>query len=238
MFDTLLSKTLFVTGTQVALTCAATYFLIGRFKAMYLAKSPLVTATENESGELDLEVDQEAIKMPFWILFGADIVCFLALLFYGQWHPRAGYPLFCVWSVITGFEIALALLTVDENLGVKALRLTALLTFGAAMIGMYSGINFSWLGEILFSALSLLILFDFCRLLLTFSNTVQLIGSLFGAILFVFYLVFDFNRLDRIAKYGDSNTWARAMDLSINLYLDVVNLFLEIVDVLSRLHKH
>jgi FtsH-binding integral membrane protein len=234
MFESLVSKTLFIVGSQILITYAATVLLIRHFRNLYLAHSPLVAATKNEAGELDLEISWEAIKGPFYALLAVDVVTFLALMFYGVSHPGIGYGIFSFWSVLTGFELALVLLSIDENLGAKALRLTALTTMGAALVGMYSGISFASLGGFLFIGLTLLILFDFARLLFSFSNRTQLVGAIFGAVLFVFYLIFDFDRLESMQKSGWDNSWSRALDVSVSIYLDIINLFLRILEILSR----
>ena len=38
------------------------------------------------------------------------------------------------------------MLSVDENDGLRALQLTVMITFGAGVVGLYSGIDFSVLG--------------------------------------------------------------------------------------------
>ncbi|MGZ3658822.1 MAG: Bax inhibitor-1 family protein [Bdellovibrionota bacterium] len=238
LFASLVSKTLFIVGTQILLTFFATAFLIGVFRRMYLEKRPGITATTNEDGELDLDISWDMLRGPFFALLAADIATFLILLFWGTEHAQAGFLLFCFWSILTGFELALALLSIDENLGLRAMRITALVTLSAALIGMYSGINFASLGGFLFVALSGLVLFDFFRMFYAFSNRTQLVGAIIGALIFTAYLVFDFNRLENMGKSGSGNTWERAMNLSISIYLDIINLFLKILNILASSKHH
>ncbi|MGE4447185.1 MAG: hypothetical protein AB7E15_02700 [Azospira sp.] len=42
--------------------------------------------------------------------------------------------------------------------------------------------------------------------------------------------MFDFNRLTRSPR----NDWEKALDLAISLYLDIINLFLHLLDLLHR----
>jgi len=55
-----------------------------------------------------------------------------------------------------------------------------------------------------------------------------------GCIIFTGYLLFDFNHLAEAVKYKGYNTWPVAMDFTINIYLDVINLFIKLLDLLSH----
>ncbi|HCD37366.1 MAG TPA: hypothetical protein DEQ77_01300 [Candidatus Omnitrophica bacterium] len=98
---------------------------------------------------------------------------------------------------------------------------------------MYSGINFMFLGPFLFWALILLIIGNIIRLIISIPRVSQRIMAFFGCIIFTGYLLFDFNRLAEAGKDKIYNTWPTAMDFSIDIYLDVINLFLELLDLLS-----
>ena len=57
--------------------------------------------------------------------------------------------------------------------------------------------------------------------------------AFFGVVVFTGYLLYDFNRLEKLNENVGANTWPVAMDLSINIYLDIINLFLDLLDLLS-----
>ncbi len=145
-----------------------------------------------------------------------------------------GIPLFTVWSILTGIELALALISVDENLGSKVLAITATITFFAALIGMYSGIDFSFLGILLFGALLLLLIGNLLRLFISIPGANRRVMACFGVIIFTGYLLFDFNRLVKLEERGTANSWYAAMELAIDIYLDMINIFLELLDLLSH----
>ena len=50
---------------------------------------------------------------------------------------------------------------------------------------------------------------------------------------FTLYLIYDFNRLEKAMARGDES-WGTAVDLAVNIYLDIVNLFLYILEALSE----
>lgn len=230
MLDTLYGKTFLILTIQLALTWASTFLFILWLRQCYYARAAWVGGSLLESGELDLELDWQTVAPWFWLLLGVDVAVFLLLLFVGQHNLAIGLPLFCLWSLLTGIELALALVSVDENLGGKVLALTAMLTFAAFLVGAYAGIDFSFLGSTLFAGLTLVLLGGLYRLLFSISDGWRRLLALFGCAVFVGYLVFDFNRLTRSPR----NDWEKALDLAISLYLDIINLFLHLLDLLHR----
>ncbi len=230
MLDTLYGKTFLILTIQLALTWASTFLFILWLRQRYYARAAWVGSNQLLSGELDLELDWQAVAPWFWLLLGVDVAVFLLLLFVGQHNLAVGLPLFCLWSLLTGIELALALVSVDENLGGKVLALTAMLTFAAFLVGAYAGIDFSFLGSTLFAGLTLVLLGGLYRLLFSISDGWRRLLALFGCAVFVGYLVFDFNRLTRSPR----NDWEKALDLAISLYLDIINLFLHLLDLLHR----
>jgi FtsH-binding integral membrane protein len=230
MLDTLYGKTFLILTIQLALTWASTFLFILWLRQRYYARAAWVGSNQLLSGELDLELDWQAVAPWFWLLLGVDVAVYLLLLFVGQHNLAIGLPLFCLWSLLTGIELALALVSVDENLGGKVLALTAMLTFAAFLAGAYAGIDFSFLGSTLFAGLTLVLLGGLYRLLFSISDGWRRLLALFGCAVFVGYLVFDFNRLTRSPR----NDWEKALDLAISLYLDIINLFLHLLDLLHR----
>ena len=230
MLDTLYGKTFLILTIQLALTWASTFLFILWLRQRYYARAAWAGGNQLLSGELDLELDWQTVAPWFWLLLGVDVAVFLLLLFVGQHNLAIGLPLFCLWSLLTGIELALALVSVDENLGGKVLALTAMLTFAAFLVGAYAGIDFSFLGSTLFAGLTLVLLGGLYRLLFSISDGWRRLLALFGCAVFVGYLVFDFNRLTRSPR----NDWEKALDLAISLYLDIINLFLHLLDLLHR----
>ena len=233
MFTSLFTKTLSILTLQLAITWATTIIAINWFKKIYLQGKFKISATENEAGELDLELNFHTIKPYFWGLLIIDIIVFLLLLFFGINNLTIGLILFSIWSIITGLELALTLLMVDENLGGKVLAITASITAGAAVIGMYSGIRFGFLGPILFGSLTLLIAANIVRLFISIPRVSQRVMAFFGVFVFIGYLLFDFNQLAEAGKEELANTWSAALWFAIEIYLDIVNLFLQLLDLLS-----
>jgi FtsH-binding integral membrane protein len=125
------------------------------------------------------------------------------------------------------------MLEMDENDGLRAILLTCFITVAAAIVGMYSGIDFSFMRSFLFFGLCALILIGLVRLFFGMTTAMIRAKAIAGAILFSLYLVYDFNRLKQIGDLG-VNDWSTALQIAISIYLDILNLLLEILDAMGN----
>ena len=71
-------------------------------------------------------------------------------------------------SLSFGPLLGVIMIHMDENDGLRILKLTVAITFLAALIGIYSGLDFSWLGFVLIIPLSLLVTWNFLNVLYFF----------------------------------------------------------------------
>lgn len=230
-FPTLLSKTLIILTSQLVVTFLGGYAVVQYFKGLYAKGHKSVTATHTREGKVDIHVDPRFVKPYIWPLLIVNIITFLALLFIGSQNLTIGIPLFTLWSFLTGLEIGIVLIRVDENLLMKVLSITVLTTFMAALIGMYSGIDFSGLGKILFVGLIVLIGANIVRLFVRMRRMTHRLIAGVGVGIFVGYLLYDFNRLEKLADVA--NNWPVAFNFAIEIYLDIINLFLYLLELLS-----
>ncbi len=112
----------------------------------------------------------------------------------------------------------------------QAIFATAFAVFATAGIVFLTAIDFGFLGSILFVALLLLIIMSLLNAFIFHSPVFSMLRAYLGAIIFTLYLLFDFNRLEQMA--GDES-WGTAVDLAVNLYLDIINLFLFLLEILA-----
>ena len=137
-----------------------------------------------------------------------------------------------VASLSFGPLLGVIMIQMDENDGLRILKLTVAITFLTALIGIYSGIDFSWLGFVLIIPLSLLVAWNFLNVFYNFSGWAKRLGGVFGSLIFILYLLYDFNRLERVAENG-VNDWNTAFEIGFSIYLDVINLLLELLEAMG-----
>jgi FtsH-binding integral membrane protein len=61
----------------------------------------------------------------------------------------------------------------------------------------------------------------------------MLYQSYAGVVIFVLYLIYDFDRLEKANANGDAS-WDTAINIAVSLYLDIINLFIELLVALSE----
>ena len=61
----------------------------------------------------------------------------------------------------------------------------------------------------------------------------SLVKAYFGVLIFTGYLLYDFDMLKKQMNAGD-DSWSTAIQIAVNLYLDIINLFLDILYILAE----
>ena len=171
--------------------------------------------------------------MIFWFicLFGTSMA--ISFLDLNIWIQAI---FFTATSISFGPLLAVFMLEMDENDGFTALKIVLVVTLMTGFIGygdFYSFSENSLFGYILLIALFGLILFNFARFFMEISRPKVRMSAIFGAILFSLFLLYDFDYLEKQSAIADKNTWANALDIAFILYLDIINLLLEILEAMD-----
>ncbi len=114
-----------------------------------------------------------------------------------------------------------------------AMVATTLSVFMTAAIVYFSDTDFGFLGSFLFFALLGLVIVRILKEWVIKDSSFSMIQTGIGIIIFTFYLIYDFNRLEKAMARGDES-WGTAVDLAVSIYLDIINLFLLILELLSE----
>ncbi|MEK7672432.1 MAG: Bax inhibitor-1/YccA family protein [Patescibacteria group bacterium] len=174
------------------------------------------------------------IAMPslMWII----TIIELALVFTARmWSTK--YPinrlLFAAFAFISGVTIAplIAILAASpEGVAIitKALLATTLMFGATAIFGWTTKMNLSSLKGFLMISLIGLLIVGLIGIFIPWSNTMEMIYSGAGVLIFSGFVVYDINKL----KYYPED---RYIDAALNLYLDIFNLFIFILRlIMSR----
>ena len=119
-----------------------------------------------------------------------------------------------------------------RNIVFQAMASTSMAIFLALIIVSMTDIDFGFLGLFLFIALTALIIGELLNYFKFKSTRYRRFLSYCGVIIFSLYLVYDFNRLEKAAAKGDES-WSTAVSLAINIYLDIINLFMDLLQLLG-----
>ena len=232
MFPTLMSKTFFILSISLTLCYVGAQLVLSYFRKAFRDGKKFVTAKTDKHGEQDLVVDEKLLTKLFWPALIINILCFIGLMLTRDIFPL-NMIMMGLFTFTDGITLGIVLISINENLAIKVAWLTAIITLFAGTIGLYSKIDFSFLGGLLFWALIGLIIVTFSRIFVTIRGTSRKVIAFIGILIFVGYLLYDFNKIKKLKNLATFNNWNTALDSSIDIYLDIINLFLQLLDLLS-----
>jgi FtsH-binding integral membrane protein len=161
-------------------------------------------------------------------MFGSFGVLFALMAFKNQ-HPLNAQLLF-VWTLMEAYTVGVVCASYTAagqgRIVVEALVLTAAIFASLTLYTVYSKRDWSFMEAGLSSGLLLLIFWGLFSLF--FPALAGGLYSLFGALLFSGFIIFDTWQITERLGYDDH------ILASITLYLDILNLFLFILRLLSR----
>ena len=186
----------------------------------------------------DLEIEMEYKKPPLRkLLYNLTVYWVIALLA-TTIFANSDLSIFFKMTLLTIASISFGpllgalMISMDENDGLRILKLTVFITFLTAIIGIYSGIDFSSLGYILIVPLLILIIWNLLNVFMDFTSASKRIMGFFGSFIFILFLLFDFHRLEQASANG-TNDWNTAFHIGFSIYLDVLNLLLELLEAMG-----
>eukprot|EP00668_Euglena_longa_P038000 GGOE01048950.1.p1 GENE.GGOE01048950.1~~GGOE01048950.1.p1 ORF type:complete len:250 (-),score=103.22 GGOE01048950.1:299-1048(-) len=156
-----------------------------------------------------------------------SLVMLLPLHVMKDQHPTNLY-LLGGWTLSLSLMVSASTVFVPPAIICQAFFLTFAVVTGLTIYAFTSKKDFTFLQGGLFSALWILLLVGFLRLFVPFGPAAHLVYASVGALLFVGFLLYDTSNL--IRKYSVDD-WIPAV---ITLYLDILNLFLHILQMLSQ----
>lgn len=167
------------------------------------------------------------------LLIFAPVICVLcALQAKKAEHPTNYYLL---WTFTALMSISLGgICAIYQQAGLgylvlQAFGITSACFVGLTLYAMKSGKDFQWMGGLLSMGLMGMLMVGFFGWIFGFHGGV--LYSLFGVVLFCGFILYDTQRVMRI--YGPDD----AIMASIELYLDFVNLFLYVLELLSSMNS-
>ncbi|KAF6209752.1 hypothetical protein GE061_015501 [Apolygus lucorum] len=161
--------------------------------------------------------------------FISNIVILIALHIKRKETP-INFILLAIFTVVEAYTIGVIVSFYDQYVVLQAFLLTVLVLGGLTAYTFQTKRDFSNLGIVLFSALIILIVGGLIQLFVR-STTFEFALSIFGAFIFALFIVYDTqNLMLRVSP-------EEYILATIELYLDIINLFLYILRALDAARR-
>lgn len=168
----------------------------------------------------------------FYVAMFCPIALIFALMCYKDQHPTNMY-LLSAFTLCETYTIGVICAMYYENgagmIVLQALILTAAVFISLTVYTLTTKKDFSFLGAGLFAGLIILLVWGLLNSIFSFGSGGNMVFALFGALLFAGYILYDTSLI--IHHLGPDDYIVAA----INLYLDIINLFLYLLEILRML---
>ena len=178
-----------------------------------------------------LSFSEKAIHSSIGVFSMLSMGVLLALQAYKHDHTLSSCLLFvftCIQSYLVGIVCVIVQYQGYGHLIAQSATITLIIFLSLSLFTVQSNINFSFLGQALFVCLCGLVLWGFTGIL--FGFTLHIYYSYCGVILFSLFIVYDTWEL--------MNKHYHYIDIVVGLYLDMINLFIHILQILIEQEKN
>ncbi|GAQ83562.1 transmembrane BAX inhibitor motif-containing protein [Klebsormidium nitens] len=166
----------------------------------------------------------------YLVLAISPIILIFPLACYSQSHPL-NLVLLAVYTIALSLSVGVIASFTAAPIVFEALLLTFIVVASLTAYTFYAvrqGADFSYLGPILWVSVLVLIGWGFLQIFFPMGHVSRTIYAALGALVFSVYIVYDTENLIKRHSY-DEYIWA-----SVMLYIDVLNLFINLLSLLRE----
>ncbi|CAK1600255.1 unnamed protein product [Parnassius mnemosyne] len=176
---------------------------------------------------------QEFIHKNDWMVFIAFILSLVTL--FALIAKRRDYPanlyLLAAFTAVQAYTVGVVVSFYDTFIVLQALALTFTVVFSLTLFTLNTKRDFSFVGYGLVAGLSVLIIGGLLQIFIQ-SSAFEVALSITGATFFSLFLIFDTQQMMTTLSPEEY------ILATINLYMDIINLFLYILRILNELNRN
>ncbi|CAG8526428.1 8779_t:CDS:2 [Paraglomus occultum] len=163
-----------------------------------------------------------------WVSLISTFVLLFALIWKRRSYP-ANYILLGLFTFAEAYSIGVTVTFYSQVLVLQALIITFSIFVALTLFTLQTQWDFSGMFPFLYGALWLVVILGFVQIFIPFNKTFDLILATGIAIVFCGYIIFDtYNLMHRLSP-------EEYVMAAVELYLDIINLFLAILRILNDL---
>ncbi|KAH6914425.1 glutamate binding protein [Coprinopsis sp. MPI-PUGE-AT-0042] len=178
-------------------------------------------------------------SIPFWVqahpwafyvpMFGTLVN--LGLLFWKRHSHPWNFVLLSTFTLLEAFTLGTVVAYYPDTIVLQAMLITLGLFIGLTLFTFQSKYDFSGMGPFLFGTLCALVMTGFVAMFMPFSRTFDMVYACIGILLFSGYIVYDTYMINTRLSPDEYIMGA------ISLYLDFINLFINILRLLGDMQE-
>lgn len=170
-----------------------------------------------------------------WLAFGVSFIMLITLACVPSVRRKSPHNLIFlgVFTVAEGWLIGAICSTYEVSEVLIAVGVTAAVVFALTVFAMQTKIDFTAWGGALLAVLVVFVLAGFIAAFFPQTRTVKLVYASIGACIFSLYIIFD-TQMMMGGKHKYSLDPEEYVFASLNLYLDIINLFLYILQIIGN----
>ena len=233
-------KVYLILGVELVFLYGCMFFVIQQCKKAFYANKTFLgiafaeAVNQNRQTDICIVQTKATTLFFFWLILFAIISMWTATSFIIFSSSFAQFLFMTLSAIGYGTLIGFIIMDMDENDGMVGLKAATLTTAAMFVVVSVTGINFANL--IFVSTISLLILsliiWELIGLVRGISRLASKIKAVLGIITFSMSLLASISRVNVISEEG-LNDWNTAIDLAFGMYLDIINLILYYLDLMS-----
>jgi len=173
----------------------------------------------------------------YWSSFGITLACIFAMACFQDVRRTSPGNFIClgIFTICESLMLGTISTYYEADEVLLAVGITVAVTFGLTVFSFQTKIDFTRCGGVLFAALLVLFIAGICLSFTSFGLT-NIIYASCGALLFSFYIIYD-TQMMMGGKHKYSVSPEEYIFAALNLYLDIINLFLFILRIVGSSRK-
>ena len=233
-------KVYLILGVELVFLYGCMFFVIQQCKKAFYANKTFLgiafaeAVNQNRQTDICIVQTKATTLFFFWLILFAIISMWTATAFIIFSSSFTQFLFMTLSAIGYGTLIGFIIMDMDENDGMVGLKAATLTTAAMFVVVSVTGINFANL--IFVSTISLLILsliiWELIGLVRGISRLASQIKAVLGIVTFSMSLLASISRVNVISEEG-LNDWNTAIDLAFGMYLDIINLIMYYLELMS-----
>ncbi|XP_045525732.1 protein lifeguard 1-like isoform X4 [Pieris brassicae] len=170
----------------------------------------------------------------FWVAFVVMFVCLIAMSCCGDLRRQSptNFIFLGLFTLAESFLLGVTSSVYKSDAVMMAVGITAAICLALTLFAMQTKWDFTAMGGILLCATVILLLFGLIAIFIPRNSIVMLVYASLGALLFSVYLIYD-TQLMMGGKHKYSISPEEYVFAALNLYLDIINIFIYILTIIG-----